>query len=491
MSQPRLSFVMPVYEPKLDIFERCLKSLKVQALKDWELIIILDGPNSEAKTIINKIFKDDARAITITIMHSGVQKARNTGATVIHGEFLCFWDADCIIEPGASQMWVEQFDKHPETIFIYSGYKFIGDRYAIESEGWDPYTLRIRNYISTCFPMRKEFYPGWTEGLKSLQDWDMWLSVLEKAEEEGKDISKIGLFVKGYAFSTPMPDENSISGQGCKPENWLDRMDAVKKLHKLPERNICVCSLQYKHEGLALAKLISADYQDHPNDKPNRYKTIIQIGFSLGDNCEKHAAIFQQKDIKRIVFWTGENINEIWNAVSGCQIDAMATTLNQVATQYVEDKEAQRLMQRWGFNVEILSLPLGAAKPLPLPESKRWIVDIAGQYSPLFSVIEKALPDIPIEVIGPNANLSEYTGMIHFFPDRTLSSSVKKALLSGRHVISNIQQPYCGYIDDKWDIEKFIIETVDAIRKTSSLKQDDEAINYYAKSVDKLLEVLA
>lgn len=484
---PRLSFVVPVYRPKREVFERVVKALSVQALKDFDAIFVLDGPSDEARAVIAKA--KDKRFRIEEIPHSGAQAARNFGGTLATGDFLCFFDSDCVIEPGASQMWVEQFDKHPEVGFIYSGYKFFGEKYAIESEPWDPWTLKVRNYISGCFPMRRELYPGWREGLKSLQDWDMWLTLLEVAEHRGYDLAKVGLFVRGYAFATAMPDPESISGQGCLPEVWLERVDAVKKAHGLKDRDVCVSSLQYRHDGIALAKLIGADYLDFPNDKPHRYKTIVQVGFSMGENVEKHAAMFQEKGIKKVVFWTGDNINEIYNAVSFRQIDAMSQLLNDVASQYVEDKEAKRLMERAGFKVKILPIPLGKANVMPLPEVKKWAVDIAGAYSPVMAVIERSLPDIPLEMVGPATRISEYTGLLHFFPDRSRSNTIKRAQLTGRHVVSNVDEPFCGYTDDKGDVEKFVAEVVEKVRALSSQKPDPEASE--AVSTKRVLSAVA
>lgn len=487
---PKLSFIVPVYKPKPEVFERHCKSLCAQALKDWEVVFVLDGPSTEARKIIAKTMTGCNFSIN-EIEHGGAQKARNHGGKLAQGDFLCFFDSDCVIEPGTSKMWVELFEKRPEVGFIYSGYKFFGEKYAIDGQPWDPWTLRVRNYISGCFPMRKELYPGWTDGLKSLQDWDMWLSLIEKADGLGWNISKIGVYIPGYAFSTPFPDEDSISGKGCLPDVWIDRMKAVKTLHRLPERSVCVSSLQHRHDGLALAKMIEADYQDVPNDKPHNYKTIIQVGFSLGKDVERHAAIFQEKSVKKILFWTGDNINEMWNSVSFQTIESMAKLLNNVATQYCEDREAKRLLERLGFKAEIMPLPLGEARISPMPETKKWVVDIAGHYSPMISVIAQSLPDIELEMIDNASSLSDYCGLIHFFPDRTISSSVKRAHLTGRHVISNIQQPYCGFIDDKWDMEKFIVETVDKVREFTAKPSDTEAPAMYANSTAKLLEVCA
>jgi len=49
MSKPRLSFVVPVYKPKPDVFEKHCKALAAQALESWEAIFVLDGPCPQAR----------------------------------------------------------------------------------------------------------------------------------------------------------------------------------------------------------------------------------------------------------------------------------------------------------------------------------------------------------------------------------------------------------------------------------------------------------
>jgi glycosyltransferase involved in cell wall biosynthesis len=449
----------------------------------------LDGPCPEAKTTIkHNIGTHDYKVLEIP--HGGACAARNAGFAEAKGDLLCFFDCDCIIEPGASAMWVEQFDKHPEIGFIYSGYKFIGDKFAIESEPWNPYTLKIRNYISACFPVRRSLYPGWDTSLESLQDWDFWLGVLGKSHELDFAPDKVGRFVPGFAFATAFPDQDSISGRGCGVDVWLSRLDAVKRKHHLTDRDICVSSLEYRADALGLAKLINADFLTVANDKPHRYKTIIQVGFSLGKNVEKHAAMFEEKNVKKVLFWTGDNISEIYHGVSFKQIDAISTLINGMVLQFCEDVEAKKLLTRAGFKAEVLPLPMGSANPLPLPEEKKWAWDISGVYSPMLSAIEQSLPDIPLEQVGPATDLSNYVGLLHFFQDKTVSSTIRRAHMTGRHVVSNVQQPFCGFVDDKWEMEKFITEAVSRVRSLSHYPVSPEAAEYYSPGISKLMGVL-
>ena len=488
MSSTKLSFIVPIFNKSQHILEKCIKSLIDQSLKSWELIAVLDGPDEDARRIINRLMKKvPNRFKVITIPHRGAPAARNAGFIVSSGENVVFWDADCLIEPHAAKAWIDLFDSKPEIGFIYSGYKFLNEAGAINSEPFDPWTLRVRNYISGCFPLRRVLVPKWNESLQSLQDWDFWLSVIEAGG--------IGHFQQGYAFSTELPTEDSISGKGCGPDVWLERVNAVKKLHNLPERDICVSSLSYKPDGIALAKLLDADYQDFPNHKPHTYKKIIQVGFSLKpDMVQAHAAIFGNPATKNYLFWMPDNIHEAWNEMSFNALNKYGLLLNNCATQFVEDKTAKDLMEKVGFKTVVLPMPMRNTSEIkPLPEKPRFAVDIDPGYGKIFTLLDQSLPDLTLDILDGTKAINDYTGLIHFFGDKTLSNGIKRALMTGRHVISNVQDPFTGFIDDNTDPEQFITSFIEHIRKVAKKPLNHNATEYWKNELNpqKLVEALA
>lgn len=476
----RLTFIVPVYEPRLDILAKCVRSLCDQSLKEWSAVFVLDGPNKGAADVIRAEIKKKPNAYKIVEQeHAGAQRARNHGAEYANSDFIVWWDSDCIIEPDTAKTWVDQLDKHQDIAFIYSDYKFLGEKGAIQSEPFDPWTLRVRNYISTCFPVRRQYAAKWNETLKSLHDWDFWLSVVENG---GK-----GKYIPGYAFSTLYPEAKSISGEGCSDANWLSRVDAVKKLHNLPERDVCVSALGKKSEGIWLAKLIDADYQDYPNFKPHRYKTIIQLGFSfLPHAVEAHCGIFNEPDVKKVIFWTCDDITQVWSRLNYTAIKKYRTLLNSMKNlrQYVEDKSAADMMKELGFNVEVRPAPMVVGEAPPLPEKPKFLVDINPNYGPVMNVLDISLPDVELVNINGVADISGYTGLVHFHPDRTISAGMKRALLAGRSIVSNVQAPFAGYVDDTKALYDFIPDAVEKIRAAAKQNLRLDARDYYSKLVD-------
>ena len=118
--------------------------------------------------------------------------------------------------------------------------------------------------------MRKEVFPGWDESLKSLQDWDLWLTIADSGVK--------GHFIEEYtAFKTEPPRKGSISWDSY--ENWIDRRTTVREKHGIEDRDIAVISMGAPQHGLATAKILNADFYDHPIHKQNNYKLVYLLGF--------------------------------------------------------------------------------------------------------------------------------------------------------------------------------------------------------------------
>lgn len=478
---------MPVYQPDVLLFDKVLKAMCAQSLKNWELVAVLDGPCPEARAAINKAFKKVPNHFKIIeTEHGGAQKARNAGFPESKGNYVVFWDNDCVIEPHTALAWVEWLDGHPEHGFIYSGYRWLEEgRPGWPAAQFDPFTLRVANYISTNFPLRRELFPGWDESLESLQDWDFWLSVVEKGA--------VGKFLRGHAFATAYPTPKSISGKASSPEVFLSRIDRVKAKHNIPINEVCVTSLHNELDGVALAKAIGADYSEYPNGKPNHYKTVIQLGFSLLPGELDRCASAWGQEHKKILFWSAEDVETVFRRVSLADLEDLNKRLNVVATQYVEDLRAKEIMTRAGFTVEVLPLPIVSKEEVtPLPESPKFLVDVSPDYGHVFNVIQHSIPDIKLESASGAQAIEGYTGFICFYKDRLLKPSVKRMIAAGRHVVSNIQSPFCGYLDDRTTDVGFIKSFVNKIRETAKKAQSKEAVRYYVdpRRLDKVKEVL-
>lgn len=95
MSNPRFSVIVPVYNRPVEVKE-LLESLSTQTYKNFEVIIIEDGSEDDCKEIIEAFSKLLSIAYYFK-PNSGPGDSRNYGMTLAKGDYLLFFDSDCII----------------------------------------------------------------------------------------------------------------------------------------------------------------------------------------------------------------------------------------------------------------------------------------------------------------------------------------------------------------------------------------------------------
>lgn len=108
---PRYSFVIPTLNEVRHI-EKCIAAIKSQAGIEVEIIVADNGSHDETVKI--------ARAMGAKIVHvtqRGLSYARNQGAKIAQGKYVCFIDADGVI----SKNWF----KHLEYILSKSDYDYV------------------------------------------------------------------------------------------------------------------------------------------------------------------------------------------------------------------------------------------------------------------------------------------------------------------------------------------------------------------------------
>ena len=92
MKKDMISIVVPMYNVEQYI-DRCLKSLQVQTLQNFEVIIVDDG-STDSSAKIAESFCADNRFRYVYQKNQGQGIARNTGIAMAQGEFIAFVDSD-------------------------------------------------------------------------------------------------------------------------------------------------------------------------------------------------------------------------------------------------------------------------------------------------------------------------------------------------------------------------------------------------------------
>jgi len=95
MQQPKYSIVVPVYNRPNEIDELLL-SLTNQTFKEFEVIIVEDGSSEPCQSVVSK-YSGSISVQYHAKENTGPGTTRNFGAERSRGEYIIFFDSDCII----------------------------------------------------------------------------------------------------------------------------------------------------------------------------------------------------------------------------------------------------------------------------------------------------------------------------------------------------------------------------------------------------------
>jgi glycosyltransferase involved in cell wall biosynthesis len=194
---PEISVIIPTYQHG-ETIAACLDSVFKQTIKDIEVIVINDGSADGTDKAIAP-FLD--RIIYRKTMNSGAPKSRNLGFSLSSGKYVIFLDADIVMKPRMLEELRKALEQHPEASYAYAGFRFGIARFR--GERFDAERLRRMNFIHTSALIRRGDFPGFDESLKRFQDWDLWLTLLEKG--------KVGISVNKILFSAKPRSRFGIS----------------------------------------------------------------------------------------------------------------------------------------------------------------------------------------------------------------------------------------------------------------------------------------
>ncbi|MFH0923445.1 MAG: glycosyltransferase family A protein [Candidatus Falkowbacteria bacterium] len=176
-----ISIIIPVYN-QAEKLKQCLESIKNQAYDNYEIIIINDRSTDKLSRIIELSKKEFGYKIEWLHNYSnhGAPYARNKGFKRSKGEYLLFCDSDAILKPQALEIMVQTLRSNPQASYAYSS--FLWGRKLFKLEQFSAEKLRQMPYIHTMSLIKREDFPGngWDESIKKLQDWDLWLTMLEQ-----------------------------------------------------------------------------------------------------------------------------------------------------------------------------------------------------------------------------------------------------------------------------------------------------------------------
>ena len=161
---PVVSVVMGTYEPDLSELSAAVRSIRMQTLSSWELLICDDGSTEETYRNIKKLAACDPRIrVSRNSKNRGLAYALNRSILHAGGEFIARMDADDISRPERFMKQVKFLRENPEYMWVssaadlFEGKRVWGSAYRPEMPDARSF-LHSSPYIHPAVMFRREVF---------------------------------------------------------------------------------------------------------------------------------------------------------------------------------------------------------------------------------------------------------------------------------------------------------------------------------------------
>lgn len=212
-----ISVIIPTYNDTKKL-KQALESVMNQTYKDVEVIVVDD----DSDNVVSEKLDVSGYPLVVSIFrleqNSGPQVARNYGFKQSKGEYVIFWDADVVAQPTMLEKMLNVLEIHPEASYTYARHHFGFKKFPLQV--FNAEDLKKKNFAHTTSLIRREHFPGFDESVKRLQDWDLWLTMLEQEHT--------GVLIPEYLFTVQT---------GGTMSNWLPKYAYMKPfVYLLPKK---------------------------------------------------------------------------------------------------------------------------------------------------------------------------------------------------------------------------------------------------------------
>lgn len=189
--RPRVSVVMPVYDPPVQLLDAAIRSVLGQVYADIELCIADDrSTDPQVRKCLERWMQADARVRVAFRRENGhISRATNTALDLATGEFTALMDHDDLLAPDALHHVVKRLNIDRTLDILYT------DEDKVDENGhhsdphlkpqWCPDHLLSRNYFGHLVVVRTALLRevgGCRAGFEGSQDHDLLLRLTERTE---------------------------------------------------------------------------------------------------------------------------------------------------------------------------------------------------------------------------------------------------------------------------------------------------------------------
>jgi len=190
---PKISVLMPVYNPPPDFLDEAIRSVRQQLYENWELCIADDASTDETVTeVLRRHAAQDGRIrLTYRPINGHICAASNSALELVSGEFVALLDHDDVLPEHALYCVAKTILGNPDAGLIYSDEDKL-DELGVRQNPYfkcdfNPELLYFQNMISHLSTYRTNLIReigGFRVGLEGSQDYDLALRCIERLRPE-------------------------------------------------------------------------------------------------------------------------------------------------------------------------------------------------------------------------------------------------------------------------------------------------------------------
>lgn len=189
---PKISVLLPVFDPKIEWLNDAINSVRKQAYQNWELCIADDASqNPEVRKTLERHAVEDSRIKVVFRPRNGhISESSNSAFELVTGDYVALLDHDDMLSPDALYYVAREINAHPDVEMMYSNEDKInhqGQRCdPTFKPGWSPDYFLSFMYIGHLSVYKRELISkvgGFRKGFEGSQDYDLALRITERASK--------------------------------------------------------------------------------------------------------------------------------------------------------------------------------------------------------------------------------------------------------------------------------------------------------------------
>lgn len=284
----RISFVMPIFNPRPEWLKESIDSVIAQWCPNWELVCVDDGSDEITKEILKYYSHSDGRIRIINIeKNSGISVATNIGIRAATSEYIAFMDQDDYLEPEATLRLIDAAGK--ESDLIYSDEVVTSDNindirfFSCRPVFSYDYYLSHPYFIHLVCVRRQTALNvgGLNESIAISADVDFILRVIEVATSVTHIPALLYRWRTHYSSAGHKMAEAASQTTKEAIQAHLRRVGCSARIEPLPAYN--AQRIMYTYNELAVIRFNEGDYPPKESEPDDQYYLFANAGI---DDCD-------------------------------------------------------------------------------------------------------------------------------------------------------------------------------------------------------------